>query len=302
VPNVDVLLSGLSYDGGSTVRPGARFGPDAVRRASVLLGSYSEALGVDVYDELTVGDGGDVDASPFDSSAALASIATRAEAIARSGVLGGFVGGDQTVSLGVLRGIHRAKLRSPGLVHFDACTDTLGPSGGHDLHEHAAFRLALDEGLLSPDCVVHVGLRGPDASRAEVEYAVSRGAEIIKTDEVKWDLHAAVSQLRKLLRKGPVYVSVDVSVLDPAFAPASSCPRPGGLNTWELQQLLRGLTGAQIVGFDVVGVVPDHDAGSITAMAAASILHDLLAVIADTRRSAHPGSSRRSRRPGRLSP
>ncbi|HVU03439.1 MAG TPA: arginase family protein [Polyangiaceae bacterium] len=303
VPAVDVLLSGLPYDGGALYRSGGRFSPRAVRDASTELGSYSEALGIGVWDEIRAADGGDVAVAPDDLGRALDAIARRSEAVARSGVIGGWVGGDQTVTLGVLRGIHRAKLKAVGLVHIDSCTDTLGPAGSRDVHQHSVLRNAADEGLIRPHSVVQVGIRGPHAAEREVQLAVARGFEIVKVDDVKWDIHSAISQIRKIVREGSLYVTVDVSVLDPAFAPGASTARPGGMNTWELQQVLRALVGAQIVGFDVVEVCPPYDPSGVTALAAASVLHELLAVIADTHRSARPAPSSAGRRRGkRLSP
>jgi agmatinase len=299
VPPVDVLLCGLPYDGGVLHRPGARYGPQAVREASLGLGGFSEALGIDVHEELAVADGGDVAPNPHDMDGALAAISARAEAIARSGVVGGFVGGDQTVTLGALRGIHRAKPRSVGFIHFDAWSDTLGPAGKQDTHHHSVLRKLLDEGLIRPDATVQIGIRGPSRSQSELQFPVAQGFEIIKVDDVKWDIYSAVGQLRKMVRKGSVYVSVDVSALDPSCAPGIASPKAGGMNSWELQQLIRALVGVHIVGFDVVEVAPPYDHGGITAQAAATALHEILAVLADTRRSAQAApSSGGSRRRG----
>lgn len=303
VPEVDVLLCGLPFDAGALIRPGARFGPQAVREASKDFGSYSDALGIDVNEELQIADGGDLTPQSQSLDEALTAIADRVEAIARSGVIGGFIGGDQTVTLGALRGIHRAKLRSVGFVHFDAGTDALTEGKGRPIHQHSVVHVAVEEGLLEPDAVIQVGIRGPHHAHSEMAHAFGKGFEIIKVDDVKWDLHAAVTQLRKVPREGGVYVSVDISVLDPAYAPGTASPRPGGLNTWELQQLLRALVGTNIVGFDVVEVAPPYDSHGKTAQAAASALHELLAVLADTRRSGRAAPSRSSRRRGqRMSP
>lgn len=304
VPPVDVLLTGVPYDGGALERPGARVAPHAVREASLRLGGYAEALGIQVWDEIKAADGGDVVAGTDDAAHALEQIAQRSEAVARSGVIGGWVGGDQTVTLGVLRGIHRAKLKSVAMVHLDAATDTLGKAGSRDIHQNSVLRIAGEEGLVRPDSVLQVGIRGPHTSEREIHVAIGAGFEIVKADDVKWDLHAAVSQVRRVVRQGSVYVSVDVSVLDPAHAPGVAGARPGGLTTWELQQILRSLVGAQIVGFDVVEITPEHDPAGVTALVGASVLHELLAVIADTHRSAGPAPSTAGRRRGgkRLSP
>ncbi|HEX4341643.1 MAG TPA: arginase family protein [Polyangiaceae bacterium] len=302
IPAVDVLLTGVPYDGGALERTGARLAPRAVREASLALGGYSEALGIDVWSEIAAADGGDV-AALEDQAHALDVIAERAEMTARSGVIGGFVGGDQTVTLGVLRGIHRAKLKSTAMLHIDATTDTLGKAGSRDVHHKSVLRVAAEEGLIRSDSVLQVGVRGPHSSDRDIRFAVTAGFEILKADDVKWDLHAAVSQIRRIVGQGSLYVSVDVSVLDPAYAPGVTAARPGGLSTWELQQVLRALVGAQLVGFDVVEIAPEYDHAGITALAGASVLHELLAVIADSHRSAGPAPSTMGKRRGkRLSP
>lgn len=303
VPQVDVLLSGVPHDGGALERSGARFGPRAVRDASLAMGGYSDALGIDVWQEIRAADGGDLKLGASPTDEALDLVARRAEAVARSGVIGGYIGGDQTVTLGVLRGIQRAKLKSLSMLHIDSSTDTLGSVGSRSVHHHSVMRLAIEQGLLRPDGVVQVGVRGPHLSGKEVSLAVDQGFEIIKVDEVKWDVHAVVSQIRKIVRKSALYVSVDVSALDPAFAPGVGMLRAGGMSSWELQQVLRALVGAQIVGFDVVEVTPPFDPAGITALAGATVLHEILAVLADTHRSARPASSSKGRKRGRrLSP
>jgi agmatinase len=303
VPAVDVLLSGVPFDGGTAFRPGARFGPRAVREASALARPFSAALGVDVYDELKAADGGDIAASAGDIRSALEAISARAEQITRSGAIGGYIGGDQTVTLGVLRGIHRAKHKAVSLLHIDAQSNATGkdrtPQHGN------VIRLAVEEGLIRPDSALQIGLRGPYSSADDLAFALSHGFDVVGIDEVRWDLHSVVSQVRKLVHKGALYVSVDVSALDPAAAPGTSFPLPGGMSTWELQQLLRALVGAELIGFDVVEIAPSYDQSGITAITVVSILHELLAALADTRRSGRPAASSHhatTRRGRRLSP
>lgn len=305
VPPVDVLLSGVPFDGGTSYRPGARFGPRAVRDASALARRFSAALGVDIFDELRVADGSDIVTSPHDIDQALGALSARAEAIARSGVIGGYVGGDQTVTLGALRGIHRAKLKSLGFVHIDSHSNTAGPAWGRDIHHGSVVRAIVDEGLVRTDASIQIGVRGPYSSALDLDFTLGSGFEIVGIDEVKWDLHAAVSQLRKVVRDQAIYVSVDVSALDPAYAPGTGLPSPGGMTTWELQQLLRALVGADIVGFDVVEIAPPYDHSSMTAMLGVTVLQEILSAIADTRRSARPAPSATgpdTRRGRRVSP
>ena len=303
VPEVDVLLCGLPFDGGASFRSGARFGPRAVRDASALARCFSSALGIDIYEELRVADGGDAGVNPHDVESTLDSIAARAEAVARSGVVGGYVGGDQSVTLGVLRGIHRAKLKPIGLLHIDSHPNTADAAWGQEVHHGSVIRHVVEEGLVKPEAVMQVGVRGPYTSSEDHAYSLRTGFEVADVDEVKWDLYSVVSQVRKLMARGNFYVTVDVSALDPAFAPGTSVPSPGGMNTWELQQILRSLVGADIVGFDVVEICPPHDVGDITAMVGVTVLQEVLSAMADTRRSARPAKSSRSRQlKGRFSP
>jgi len=306
LPPVDVLLCGVPFDGASSFRPGARFGPRAVREASALSLPYSQALGVDIFSELNVADGGDVAGCNHDLEQALDAIAARVEAIAESGALCGLVGGDQSVTLGALRGLRRAKHKSVGLLHIDSHVDASAPTDGRDLHHGSVIRHATREGLIRPEASMQIGVRGPYASADDVAFSIGHGFELVSTDDVRWDLHAVVSQVRRLAEKGPLYVSVDVSVLDPAYAPGTGFPVPGGLSTWELQQILRALVGAEVAGFDVVEIAPAYDPAGITGIVGVTILQELLAALADTRRSARPAKSSRGpdsvRRGKRVSP
>ena len=306
LPPVDVVLCGVPFDGGTSFRPGARFGPRAVREASALTRPYSQALGVNIFEELTAADGGDVGGSPHDIERALDAIADRAEAIAQSGAIFGFVGGDQTVTLGALRGLRRAKHKAVGLLHIDSHVNASPAADGRDLHHGSVIRHALQERLVRPEATMQLGIRGPYSSADDLAFAIGRGFEVVSTDDVRWDLHAVVSQVRRLAEKGTLYVSIDVSVLDPAFAPGTGFPVPGGLTTWELQQVLRSLVGADIAGFDIVEIAPAYDPSGITGAVGVTLLQELLAAVADTRRSARPAKSSnppgRSRRGKRMSP
>lgn len=304
VPAVDIVVSGVPFDGGTTYRPGARFGPQAVREASVLARSFSAALGIDVFEELRALDGGDVLGASPDVRETVAAVAARAEALARSGVIGAFVGGDQTLTLGALRGIRQAKHKAIGLVHFDAHPNTAAATPALPVHHTSVVRNAIEEGLVRSDAALQIGVRGPYTSAEEASFASARGFEVAGIDDIRRDLHGVVGRVRGLVGRGPLYVSVDVSVLDPSVAPGTGCPSPGGMTTWELQQLLRALVGADVIGFDVVEVAPTYDPAGITAHTAVTILHEIFAVIADTRRSARPAPSTRrvSSRAGKLSP
>jgi len=301
IPSVDVLLAGVPFDGGSAFRPGARFGPRAVREASAFASPFSGALGVDVFRELDAADGGDVGAPSSQVEAVLQAVADFTQAGVGSGVIPGFVGGDRTLTLGALRGLKRAKHKAQGVLlisaHPGASSEPEGETNALNFLRHA-----VTEGLVRTDCAMQVGLRGPYQGPDELAFAFSQGIDTVGVDEVRWDLHAVVSQVRKLVQKGAVYVSVDLGALDPAYAPGASFPVPGGMTTWDLQQILRALVGAEVVGFDVVELAPGYDPTGISALAGVAVLHEILASIADTRRSARPApSTHKSGRAGRRS-
>lgn len=300
--DADVLLFGVELRATSRRRRGGAAVPAAVRAASLPPRPFSAALGVDFGEELVVVDGGDRVAGPRGASAALAELGERVEAHARCGVVVGLIGADRGVTLAGLRGVHRAKLRRLGLLRFGAQPGCAPPGAGIDASAGSVVRLAVEEGLVAREWVTEVGLRGPYATAHELAYARGAGFEVITTDDVRWDLHAAVTQVREVARRGPLYVAVDLPVLEPACAPGVAEPVPGGLTTWELQQLLRALVGADVVGFDVTGLVAERDLGGLTALAAVGVLQELLAAMAETRRSARPAPSSRRQRERRRSP
>lgn len=290
IPSVDVLITGVPFDGGSAFRPGARFGPRAVREASALSSPFSGALGVDVFRELAAADGGDVGAASAGVSHVVEAVAEHAQAVATTGVIPGFVGGDRTVTLGALRGLRRAKHKALGVLLIGAHPGASSLTAGEP-SALSFLRAAVGESLVRTDCAMQIGLRGPYPGPDELAFAFAQGIDVVGVDEVRWDLHAVVSQVRKLVQKGSVYVSVDIGALDPAYAPGASFPVPGGMTTWDLQQILRALVGADVVGFDVVEIAPGYDPAGITALAGVAALQEILAAVADTRRSARPAPS-----------
>jgi arginase family enzyme len=301
IPGVDVLISGVPYDSGSAFRPGARFGPRAVREASAFSNSFSQALGVDVFGELAAADGGDVVAETTSVESTLEAVAERARAVAASGVIPGFVGGDCTLTLGALRGLRRSKHKALNAL-FIGPNPAAWNAPGREPRALNFVRHAVSEGLIRPECTMQVGLRGPYPAADALSFAFSQGIDTVGVDEVRWDLHAVVSQVRRLVQKGSLYVSVDIAALDPAFAPGASFPVAGGMTTWDLQQILRALVGTEIAGFDVVEIAPGYDPTGITELAGVAVLHEILAAIADTRRSARPApSTHKSGRAGRRS-
>lgn len=295
IPPVDVLLLGVPTDAATLYRSGARLGPHAVREASWMGGRFSTALGVDIYDELRVADGGNVSVEDLGVDETLELVSERVAKIARSGVVAGVVGGDQSATLAALRGVRAAKKRAVGLIHIDAFHDTL-PGDGQGVHHRNVIRHAVAEKLIRLDSAMQIGVRGPCDSAAEQAFALGHGFEVVTMDEVRWDFHAVVSQVRKMVSRGSLYVSVDLCALDPSVAPGVSTPAPGGMSSWQLQQILRALVGADIVGFDVVELSPGHDTSGLASGVATIAIQEILSAIADTRRSARPAASAPSTR------
>jgi len=276
----DIGVVGVPFDGGTSYRPGARFGPSAVRQGSRLLRPYNPALEALPFERAQVVDAGDISCTPFSAEEAVAQIEAGADALLQGGARLLAIGGDHTIALPLLRAT--ARRHGPlALVHFDAHLDTWDTYFGQRFTHGTPFRRAWEEGLLLRDRSAHVGLRGPLYSDADLSDDSSMGFAQITTDQVAE--HGVAEVVRRMLARvgdAPVYVSVDIDVLDPAHAPGTGTPEAGGLTSRELLALVRGLRSASVVGGDVVEVSPAYDHAEITAIAAAHVLYDLLTIMA----------------------
>jgi agmatinase len=280
--DVDVLIVGAPFDGGTTFRPGARFGPRGVRIASALTRGFVLEQNVNLFESLRCADGGDVLCIPMSIERTLENIRARVADIAAHGAVPALVGGDHTITLGALRAL--AAQHGPlGLVHFDAHSDTFGPAWGIDVHHGTVFRHAAEEQLLRRNDVLQIGLRGPLTAADDLEAAKRYGFKIVSADQVADDLLGVARTISALTGSGPVYVSFDMDALDPVYAPGTGTPVPGGLTSREALRLVRALQGVEIVGCDVVEISPDHDSTGNTALLAASLLTEILATLAATR-------------------
>jgi agmatinase len=280
VSRADVAIVGLPFDAGTSYRPGARFGPAHIRASSRLLRPYHPAVGTAPFAALQVADAGDLALNPFDITEALAAAETGIRGLAEDGATVVGLGGDHTLALPALRALHA--LHGPvAVLHFDAHLDTWDTYFGAPYTHGTPFRRASEEGLIDPERSMHVGIRGPLYSVADLDDDARLGFAVVRADDYETDgVSRAVERLRRRLDGGPVYVSVDIDVLDPAAAPGTGTPEAGGLTSRELLHTLRGLQGLDIVGFDVVEVAPAYDHAEITGIAAAHVVYDLLAVLA----------------------
>jgi agmatinase len=276
----DVALLGIPFDSGVSYRPGARFGPAAVRAGSKLLRPYNPALDVQPWAGQQVADAGDLAVNPFDIGEAIGQMEAGASLALGSAARLIALGGDHTVALPLLRAT-AARHGPVALVHFDAHLDTWDTYFGAPYTHGTPFRRAVEEGLLALDSSAHVGVRGPLYSSADLIEDAGLGFATVSTAEVaQRGVDQAVDRIRERVGGRPVYLSVDIDVLDPAHAPGTGTPEPGGLTSRELQFILRGLDGLRLVGADVVEVSPPYDHAELTALAAANVAYEMLSLFA----------------------
>jgi guanidinobutyrase / D-arginase len=280
VDSFDVAVVGVPFDSGTTYRPGARFGPTAIRQASRLLRRYDPSLETEPFTWQQVVDAGDITCNPFDIETAIAQIQAAALDLRQGNHHLIAIGGDHTIALPLLRAT-RAGLDSLAVLHFDAHLDTWDTYFGARFTHGSPFRRAFEEGLLAGGKNVHVGTRGPIYSRADLDDDARFGFKVITSDDLD-DLGVAeiVRQIRDRVGKSPLYISIDVDVMDPSHAPGTGTPEAGGISSRELLKMLRGLAGMNIVGADVVEVAPAYDHAEITSLAAAHLVYCLLSLFA----------------------
>jgi agmatinase len=279
--DVEAIVVGLPWDGGTSFRSGARFGPEAIRSASALLRPYNPAQRTQVFGALSVVDGGDAPTVPGYVEATLERIAAHLAPIAAAGIAAVGLGGDHTVTLAELRAL--ATAHGPlGLVHFDAHSDLWDSYNGMPLNHGTFARRAIEEGLVDPSRSIQLGLRGPLYGPEDVTIGEQLGVEQIRCEELVELAPAAVGERIAARTAGaPAFLSFDVDCLDPAFAPATGTPEAGGLSGREALALLRALTGVDFRGFDVVEVSPPYDGpGQATALLAANVAYEMLTLLA----------------------
>ena len=273
---LDVGVAGVPYDGGVTNRPGARHGPREVRNASTLMRRMNGATLVAPFERAKVADIGDAWVRrPYELTGAHAEIEAFFARVHAAGIRPLSVGGDHSMTLPILRAI--AKDRPLGLVHIDAHADTGDNYMGSRFHHGAPFKIATDEGLLTPTRCVQIGIRGTVHSADSWGFSRDSGMRVMPIEEVEergW--RACMAEALAVVAGGPVYVSFDIDSLDPAFAPGTGTPEAGGLTMREAMGMVRTLQGLDIRGADMVEVSPPFDASGVTALNGATILFELL--------------------------
>ncbi|HFQ95294.1 MAG TPA: agmatinase [Anaerolineae bacterium] len=278
---VDAAIVGVPFDSGASFRSGARFGPRSIREASTMLWGYNRVLDVTPAQALSIVDYGDVSVIPVDIRATMAHITEEVAEILDTGVQVVALGGDHSISLPLLRA-HAARFPDLALIHFDAHPDMWDEEFEGQPYSHGTpFRRAVEESLIDPAATVQVGIRGPLSESADIAYPLERGVTVIPIEQaLAMGVPGIIERMRGVVGQRPVYVSLDIDAVDPAFAPGTGTPEVGGFSSFQMLQLVRGLRGLNIVGFDLVEVSPPYDHGHITAILAANLAFEFLSLLA----------------------
>ena len=280
VARADIAVLGVPFDSGVSYRPGARFGPAHIRESSRLLRPYNPALQVSPFASQQVADAGDLAVNPFSIDQAISAVERGArELLERTGCLL-TLGGDHTIALPLLRAV--TAVHGPvAVVHFDAHLDTYDTYFGAAYTHGTPFRRASEEGLLDRSGCLHAGIRGPLYTDADLSVDSDLGFQVISaTDVEQIGVAGMVERIMQRVEDRPVYVSVDVDVLDPAHAPGTGTPEAGGLTSRELLATLRSFARLNLIGADIVEVAPVYDHAQITGIAAAHVGFELLSALA----------------------
>lgn len=276
---IDIGLIGVPFDIGVNFRAGARHGPAGVREASRLIRRVHPTSGVKPFDDLRVADLGDAPVNPLSLENSVALIEEHYRELHRARIRPLSIGGDHTIPLPILRAI--ASERPVGVLQIDAHPDTLDELCGTRVNHATFMRRATEEGLVDPRRVVQLGLRGSRFSEADIQYGCDAGYTVITFDEYEdMGRDGAIESIRQTLGGGPVYVTLDIDGIDPAYAPGTGVPEIGGLLPRDAQVIIRSLQGMEIVGADVSEVAPPFDPTGITSVTAANLMFELLCVMA----------------------
>ena len=264
-PDAAICVAGIPYDLGTSNRPGARFGPGAIRQASRMLVDGDHPISRATPGAGDIADIGDFAIAHGDIQGSLKAIEAQAKPISHLVALGG----DHTITLALLRAL-AARTGRLGLVHFDAHVDTWPESFGQQFGHGSPFYHAIEEGLIDPKRTVQVGIRSP-MDRDVHDWTAGQGVTILYAEEVHEEGPRAIAErIRVVIGDAPAYLTFDIDALDPAFAPGTGTPEIGGLFSWQAQAILRRLKGLDFRGMDVVEVCPAYDHAEITALAGAT--------------------------------
>ena len=278
---IDIGLIGVPYDGGVTNRAGARHGPREIRNQSSLMRTIHHINRESPFDIANIADLGDVSFSePFDHQVVNDDITEFYRLVKESGVIPLSAGGDHSITYPIFKGI--ASDGPIGMVHIDAHTDTWGEIWGSKFHHGSPFRLAVEDGLLDPKRTIQIGIRGAQNFMDGIDFSLDSGMRVVfMEDFFEMGVKEVIKEALMIVGDGPTYISFDVDGLDPVFAPGTGTPEVGGITTIEAQTLLRGLKGLDFIGADVVEVAPPFDQTGNTALVGATMMYEILCLLAD---------------------
>lgn len=280
VSDIEVAVVGVPYDAGVSFRSGARFGPAHIRNASKLLRPYNPEADAWPFQSQQVADLGDIGVNPFNIDDAMTSIEWAMRGVLERSKRVLVLGGDHSIALPTLRALHA--VHGPiAVVHFDAHLDTWETYFNASVLHGTPFRKASEEGLLDKEACMHIGTRGGLYGLGDMDDDRALGFATVRCEEVELaGVPGVIERLKARVGTRPVYVSVDIDVLDPAFAPGTGTPESGGLTSRELLTILRSLNSLNVVGADIVEVSPAYDHADITGIAAAHVGYEILSAIA----------------------
>lgn len=286
VPYCDIAIIGIPFDAGTSYRPGARFGPQAIRQASRhLRTNFHPAYDTEPFRELQVADAGDIACNPFNIEEAIRQIEEGATALFEHAPAIVSMGGDHTIAVPLLRAVNK-QTGPVALVHFDAHLDTWDTYFGAPYTHGTPFRRAAEEGLFNDQHSMHVGIRGPLYSRDDLIKDEELGFKVVHCDELQTHgVDHVVKRIRDRVGDQPLYLSIDIDVLDPAHAPGTGTPEIAGMTSRELVNIIRGLRGLNLVAADIVEVAPAYDHAEITSLAAATVAFEMINMIAYRKRN-----------------
>ncbi len=278
----DVALFGIPFDGGVSYRPGARFAPTLVREVSSLGRGFHMSRAVSVFEQLKVADVGDCSVVPIDQTQTYEKIEKFVSSVINGNKKFVAIGGDHSVTLPILRALKKKYLKPINFIHFDAHLDTYPAAWGCEYHHGAFARHAIEEDLVISGQMLQIGIRGPLAAGNDLDFVKKHNVIVKTVDDVR---SVALADFLKTLPefKGPTYISFDIDCLDPAYAPGTGTPVPGGLTTYETQRILRALKIENLVGADIVEVCPAYDSSQITGLAAVDTMFELLSLMGSSK-------------------
>lgn len=277
---IDAAIVGIPFDSGTTYRSGTRFGPRKIRESSLLIWGFNQVLNVFPTEALKLVDYGDVSVIPMDINSTMDNITEEVKSIINQEVTVVALGGDHSISLPLLRA-HASKYGELAVIHLDSHPDTWDREFDDQPFSHGTpYRRAIEEKLIDTNAYIQIGIRGPTSGKYDLEETREMGAKILSIDQVfEMGIPAVVNQMHTTVGDRPVYVSLDIDSVDPAFAPGTGTPEVGGLTSYQILQLVRGMQGLHIVGFDLVEVSPPYDHSDITSILAANLAFEFISLL-----------------------